>query len=81
MDFAKFPFDSHRCKFLLGSTGYDKDFMKFNATYSYPAMEDIGIEQRPLQYWVKLWGNSLRELQIKLFEHKSIQLVQNCNKI
>ena len=28
--------------------------MKFNTTYSYPAMEDIGIEQRPLQYWVKL---------------------------
>ena len=53
MDFAKFPFDSHRCKFLLGSTGYSKNFMKFNTTYSYPAMEDIGIEQRPLQYWVK----------------------------
>ena len=53
MDFAKFPFDSHRCKFLLGSTGYNKNFMKFNTTYSYPAMEDIGIEQRPLQYWVK----------------------------
>ena len=54
MDFAKYPFDSHRCKFLLGSTGYADEFMKFNSTFSYPSLEVIGIEQRPLQYWVRI---------------------------
>ena len=56
MDFEKYPFDSHRCKFLLGSTGYTDRFIKFSSTYSYPSLESIGIIQRPLQYLVILFS-------------------------
>ena len=71
MDFAKYPFDSHRCKFLLGSTGYSDDFMKFNSTFSYPALEDIGMKQRPLQYLVNYL--ILTYLQYRKVQEKILQ--------
>ena len=46
----KYPFDSHQCKFLLGSTGYTYSRMKFTSTFSY---SENG--QRPLQYKVNVY--------------------------
>ena len=50
MDFIKYPFDSHQCKFLLGSTGYTYSRMRFTSTFSY---SENG--QRPLQYKVSTY--------------------------
>ena len=46
MDFNDYPFDSHQCKFLIGSTGYSESFMKFKSDWS------LNPQQRPLQYKV-----------------------------
>ena len=47
MDFSNYPYDSHRCQFLMGSTGFSDQLMTFQTTYSY---SETG--QRPLQYRV-----------------------------
>ena len=47
MDFSSYPYDSHRCQFLMGSTGFPDTLMTFEATYSYSSKG-----QRPLQYTV-----------------------------
>ena len=48
MDFENYPYDKHRCKFLMGSTGFPDSLMAFNSTFTFSA----GF-QRPLQYEVK----------------------------
>ncbi len=52
MDFNSFPFDSHRCQVLFGSTGFPDSLMTFEAILSYS-----GASQRPLQYEVKTLKN------------------------
>ena len=48
MDFSMYPYDAHRCKYIMGSTVYPDSLMAFNSTYSFwPEF------QRPLQYEVK----------------------------
>ena len=47
MDFTKYPYDTHRCKFLMGSTGFPDSLMAFTSTFSFSSSS-----QRPLQYEV-----------------------------
>ena len=54
MNFYNFPFDSHRCKVLFGSTGFTDSVMTFNSTMSYSTET-----QRPLQYTVNYFHISL----------------------
>ena len=50
MDFTKYPYDSHRCQFLMGSTGFSDQLMRFDGKFSY---SESG--QRPLQYTVRFF--------------------------
>ena len=49
MDFSKYPYDTHRCKYLMGSTVYPDSLMAFNSSYSFSP--DF---QRPLQYQIDI---------------------------
>ena len=46
MDFSVYPFDSHTCKFIMGSTGFSESYMTFKSGWS------VQSKQRPLQYRV-----------------------------
>ena len=46
MDFSVYPFDSHTCKFIMGSTGFSESYMTFKSGWS------VQRKQRPLQYRV-----------------------------
>ena len=48
MDFTKYPYDSHRCKYIMGSTGFADSLMRFDSTFSFSESA-----QRPLQYTVR----------------------------
>ena len=50
MDFTKYPYDAHRCQFLMGSTGFSDQLMRFDGKFSY---SESG--QRPLQYTVRIF--------------------------
>ena len=60
MDFSKYPYDRHRCKYIMGSTGYPDTMMKFDSTFSY---SESG--QRPLQYAVSTgWKSEFCRLSL-----------------
>ena len=48
MDFSKYPYDSHRCKYIMGSTGFADSLMRFDSTFTFSESA-----QRPLQYTVR----------------------------
>ena len=48
MDFSKYPYDSHRCKYIMGSTGFADTLMRFDSTFTFSESA-----QRPLQYSVR----------------------------
>ena len=48
MDFTKYPYDSHRCKYIMGSTGFADSLMRFDSTFTFSESA-----QRPLQYTVR----------------------------
>ena len=62
MDFNIYPFDSHKCKFRMGSTGFPDSLMTFESTFSYSEST-----QRPLQYEVKLHLFLRYDLLAKVF--------------
>ena len=61
MDFWKYPYDSHRCKYLMGSTGYPDTLMTFDSSTSY---DPEG--QRPLQYLVSSYVFYISYQQVRI---------------
>ena len=65
MDFSKYPYDSHRCKYLMGSTGFPDSLMAFDSTFSFSEST-----QRPLQYSVRLLSTLLlNQFDMPIEEH------------
>ena len=63
MDFTKYPYDSHRCKYIMGSTGFADSLMRFDSTFTFSESA-----QRPLQYTVRF--------QTTYFEKRNHLLLQ-----
>ena len=61
MDFTKYPYDSHRCKYIMGSTGFADSLMRFDSTFTF-----LESAQRPLQYTVRFQTTNASQIRIPI---------------